>query len=163
MKKNRKGLLPIGYVQVVKMQSEWPYVNSLSLFGCLQVIVSIKSHSQVRFHASTPHHFQKNDFLKFHFSEAASLDFAASAINSSAASTASAASTSLVIQVEAPVCFSYGGCGFDGGNGSLSGGSEWRRCGAQTGQTAQVGADAAEAADTRHSADALSVTCWQEK
>ena len=67
MKKKRKGLLPTGYVQVVKMQSERPYVNSLSRFGCLQVIVSIKSHSQVRFHASTPHHFQKNDFWSFTF------------------------------------------------------------------------------------------------
>ena len=66
-KNKRKGLSPIGYVQAVKKQSERPYVNSLSLIGCLQVIVSIKSHSQVRFHASTPHHFQKNDFWSFTF------------------------------------------------------------------------------------------------
>ena len=56
-----------GYVQAVKTQSVWPYVNSLLLFGCLLVTSSIKSHCQVRFHTSTPHHFRKIDFWSFTF------------------------------------------------------------------------------------------------
>ena len=48
MKKKRESLLPRGYVQAVKIQSERPYVDSLSLFGCLQVMVSVKS-KQLRY------------------------------------------------------------------------------------------------------------------